>query len=69
MDNFTREQDGYTMLALLFFILATLFIQITLLNMLIAIMGDSFSYAMENKKIFATRTKLGILKTQAPVLR
>ena len=40
-----------------------------MLNMLIAIMGDSFDYAQENKDRFSTQTKLDILSTQAPALR
>ena len=43
------------------FVLATFFTQITMLNMLIAIMGDTFDKVTENKKTFTTRTKLLIL--------
>lgn len=43
------------------FIMATFFTQITMLNMLIAIMGDTFDKVTENKKTFTTRTKLQIL--------
>ena len=55
-------------LVLLFFSFATFFTQITMLNMLIAIMGDSFAYATENKEMFSIQTKLDILSTQAPSL-
>lgn len=48
--------------------MATFFTQITMLNMLIAIMGDSFDYATENRNKFATKTKLDILSAQAPAL-
>ena len=43
------------------FIMATFFTQITMLNMLIAIMGDTFDKVTENKLTFTTRTKLQIL--------
>ena len=43
------------------FVMATFFTQITMLNMLIAIMGDTFDKVSENKKTFTTRTKLLIL--------
>ena len=38
-------------------------------NMLIAIMGDKFTYASDNKEIFGTQTKLDLLSSQAPALR
>ena len=38
-------------------------------NMLIAIMGDRFTYALDNKEIFGTQTKLDLLSSQAPALR
>ena len=43
------------------FIMATFFTQITMLNMLIAIMGDTFDKVTENRQTFTTRTKLSIL--------
>ena len=43
------------------FILSTGFTQITMLNMLIAIMGDTFDKVTENKKVYTTQTKLQIL--------
>ena len=36
-----------------------------MLNMLIAIMGDSFAFATENKEKFATQMKIEILVTLA----
>lgn len=39
-----------------------------MLNMLIAIMGDSFDNATENKENYIVMTKLEVLKTQAPSL-
>ena len=48
---------------------ATFFTQLTMLNMLIAIMGDTFDYATENKEINATKTKLKLLDDYAVNLR
>ena len=42
----SESQDG---LFYMFFIMATFFSQVILLNMLIAIMGDSYEKVMENK--------------------
>jgi len=39
-----------------------------MLNMLIAIMGDSFAQALESKDKLAIRTKIDILSSQAPAL-
>ena len=39
-----------------------------MLNMLIAIMGDSFDRAMDNKERYGIQTKLEILSSQASVL-
>lgn len=44
-----------------FFLTATFISQLTMLNMLIAIMGDTFGRIMENKDVNATKTKLKIL--------
>ena len=48
-------------LALLFFVGATVMSQLTMLNMLIAIMGDSFDRVFENREIHAVSMKLSIL--------
>ena len=56
-ENLTFE----THMVMIFFFAATFFTQITMLNMLIAIMGDSFDRAMENKKRFGIQTKFEIL--------
>ena len=65
----SAEGNPQAQLVLAFFITATFFSSVTMLNMLIAIMGDSFDYAQENKARFSTQTKLDILSTQAPALR
>ena len=54
---------------MMFFLLATMFTQLTMLNMLIAIMGDSFAFVTENKDKFATKSKLEILISLAPALK
>ena len=41
---------------------------ITMLNMLIAIMGDSFAEATENKEKYAIKTKFDLLSSQAAAL-
>ena len=55
-------------IVLIFFTFATFFVQITMLNMVIAIMGDSFDRFMENKERFGIMTKLDILGDQAPCM-
>ena len=40
-----------------------------MLNMLIAIMGDSFAYATENREKFAIKTKLDILISLGPCMK
>ena len=47
---------------------ATFYTSLTMLNMLIAIMGDTFGNVIENGKLLQIRTKLDILKDMAPVL-
>ena len=54
-------RNEYMPIVWMLFIMATFFTQITMLNMLIAIMGDTFDKVTENKKTFTTRTKLQIL--------
>ena len=54
---------------MLLFIAATLFTQVTMLNMLIAIMGDTFDKVTENRDIEATRTKIQFIAQFAYALR
>mmetsp|Transcript_30121 Transcript_30121/g.39989 ORF Transcript_30121/g.39989 Transcript_30121/m.39989 type:complete len:184 (-) Transcript_30121:387-938(-) len=65
-DSYVGNPQGELILCI--FLVATLFTQITMLNMLIAIMGDSFANFMENREVNSIRTKLGILGEQAPIL-
>ena len=53
----------------LLFFAATFMTQITILNMLIAIMGDTFERVIENKDINATKTKLQLTADLASILR
>ena len=39
-----------------------------MLNMLIAIMGDTFERVMENKDVNATKTKLGLMADMSNVM-
>ena len=48
--------------------MATFFTQVTMLNMIIAIMGDSYAFVTENRERFATEIKLEILISQAPAM-
>ena len=59
LDNF--ESGSQTGLCYLFFIMATLFTQVTMLNMMIAIMGDTFARTIENRDLNSTKTKLELL--------
>ena len=56
-----READTRKFLIYLIFLLSTFVIQITFLNMLIAIMGDTFDRATEEKDNNARLTKLSIM--------
>ena len=65
-DSFMAGNE--TRLVLLIFICATFYTQIIVLNMLIAVMSDSFANFMENRLKNAILTKLRILYDMAPVL-
>ena len=54
--NYANRNDGpEKWLVHLLFIGATMVVQVILLNMMIAIMGDSYDYAQDNKLAFRTR--------------
>ena len=59
MDGFSNGPQEN--LCWIFFILATFFSQITMFNMLIAIMGDTFERIIENKELNSTMTKLELM--------
>ena len=72
LGEFDLEQfqpENQDTLPWLFFIATTFIIQITFLNMLIAIMGDTFERIVENKVVFATKTKLELLGENTFCLR
>ena len=59
MDNFHNKPESAIIYIL--FVLATFVTQVTMLNMVIAIMGDTFSKVMDNIGLHATATKLALL--------
>ena len=62
MDGFENHPDGtYMMICYGFFLFATFFSQIIILNMLIAIMGNTFSMVIERKAQYSMQTKLDIM--------
>ena len=65
-DGFNNHSQKY--LCWIFFILATFFTQITMLNMLIAIMGNTFEMVIEKKAIHAMNTKLQIMSDYSNVI-
>ena len=61
--NFSNEPQA--VLCYMLFLFATFFCQITMLNMLIAIMGDSFERVIENRDVNATKIKLNFMSDAA----
>ena len=59
LDSF--ENGPQTYMCYFFFIMATFLTQITFLNMLIALMGDTFAKVMEQKEQYGLQTKLLIM--------
>jgi len=59
LENFADNEQGK--LAYIFFIIATFVSQLTILNMLIAVMGDTYERIIENKDVNSTMTKLTIM--------
>ena len=49
--------------------LATLFTQLTMLNMIIAFMGDTFERIAENKDVYSAKGKLELLADYAFLLK
>lgn len=58
-EGFENHEQKY--LCWLFFLIGTFFTQITMLNMLIAIMGNTFDMVIEKKGIYAMQVKLQIM--------
>ena len=59
MNGFDDHQSSG--LVYILFIFATLFTQITFLNMLVAIMSNTFEQVMEKKNQYAQETRLGFM--------
>ena len=59
LDNF----DSHPQAALCYtcFIMATFISSVTMLNMIIAIMGDTFERVIENRQLNSIKTKLGLM--------
>ena len=55
------QDHTHAFLVWILFIASTAFTQITMLNMLIAIMGNTFDHVTENEQVYTTGTKLQIL--------
>ena len=66
MDNFGEHPQAVLVYCLFF--AATFISQLTMLNMLIAIMGDSFDKVFENREVNGIQMKLAILSDLRPVL-
>ena len=49
----------------MFFVLATFISQVTMLNMLIAIMGDTFEHTIENHELNSVKTKIEVMSEYA----
>ena len=62
------EKGNQTIFCLIFFILATFITQITMFNMLIAIMSDTFDKITENKEVNAIKSKLALMGDLADVM-
>ena len=59
LENFAEQPHaGF---CYIFFVLATFFTMVTMLNMLIAIMGDTFERVTENKELNSIKTRLNIV--------
>ena len=61
LDNFSSSSDPYSGLDWSLFVLATTFTATIILNMLIAIMGDTFDKINENPDQFRLKLKLEVL--------
>ena len=66
IDNF--DDNPQTFLCYCIFLLATFITQITFLNMLIALMGDTFGRVIESKERFGLQTKLEIMGDYTAVI-
>ena len=67
MDGFDSHPEK--ILCYIFFLLSTFITQITFLNMLVAIMGDTFGRVIENKANYGLQTKLQIMAVYTAVIQ
>ena len=68
LDAYSEGSNDDKELIFLMFVCATMFTQVTMLNMLIAIMGDVFASEIESISIKRIKTKLQILADNAALL-
>ena len=61
LDNFSKKSDSDSGYDWTFFILSTLFVNLVIFNMLIAIMGDTFDRVFENKQQSILQLKIQVL--------
>ena len=66
MDGF--DESPQKVICYLFFMSATFITQITMLNMLIAIMGDTFGRIIEAKEVNAMKTKIELMEDLSMVI-
>ena len=66
LDNFAS--NSHAILCYIFFICATFISQVTMLNMLIAIMGDTFEKVIENRTVNAIKSKLELMDELAATM-
>ena len=62
------ESAFETWLVMSMFLLATLFTQVAMLNMLIAVMLDSFDRTMEGRKRFDLENRIHLIRQLAPIM-
>jgi mRNA deadenylase 3'-5' endonuclease subunit Ccr4 len=67
IDNFNNGPQS--VLCYFFFILATLLTQVTALNMIIAIMGDTYGRVSEGYEMHSREMKISLLSDYVPIIR
>ena len=73
LGDFVDTLEGYenhpqSLLVWILFLVTTFVTQITMLNMLIAIMGNTFDNVIERKSIYAIQMRLSILSDYKDVI-
>ena len=67
MDGFERHHD--VGLCYFFFLSSTFILQITFLNLLIAIMSDTFDRVIDKRTVYSLENKLTFMASMASLLR